>query len=704
MDDAHLRPERPIESAADDRLGRGEFVRRLASALISTDGSKARGVVVGIVGSWGSGKTSILNLLAANLAGRTPKPTVIRFDPWLVSGREDLILALLREMHAVLQEDSKTREAASKLLDAAAPYVAMLGRVSDAILPGSGKALDSLSQHAKERLEGPASLLALKKAVLHALATAPCPIVVVIDELDRLRDEEIRVVAQLVRAVADFPHVSYVLAYDQRRVEEALRSDLPGSPEERRERGRAYLEKLVHIPLDLPMAMKGEMRDLLGRELEGILAENKIDAAEMERERARWLLDLLVSDVFKTPRDVLRATGAYRVMLGMVGREVAPDDLLAFAALRTRFPNVHQAVSREPWKFVYQFDELRSAVFWVADMQAERNSGDDSAREDRLRRRFTDAGLDDGGRRLVEFLFPDLAPKNQAVPAPEPPSPDALKNWRALTTALRLGLPPGTVSRDEALRLFTADESAVATALAESAKRGMLPDLLERASELYPFVPDMAPAFWRAAARLFRRTRGPWSDVSNTLRDSGGMARMIDRRIEQAPQDGPAFLALIKVLIESGDAHIAPVWLQTHIVAYGMYGEQESDLQLTRCFLDEGTVTLLVEHQSTWVGEAFLTGDLFHELHHGLALHQVSLAGRWTDAHHARMRELAADADGIDQFAMVFFGGNVRTQRSDIARLISWDVVAPLLRARHDVLAGTGERPLVRAAIEKALS
>jgi hypothetical protein len=53
--------------------------------------------------------------------------------------------------------------------------------------------------------------------------------------VDRVEDEEIRTVAQLVRSVADFPGISYVLAYDSKRVIQALGN---GAMDQREERGR----------------------------------------------------------------------------------------------------------------------------------------------------------------------------------------------------------------------------------------------------------------------------------------------------------------------------------------------------------------------------------------------------------------------------------------------------------------------------------
>jgi predicted KAP-like P-loop ATPase len=70
-------------------------VTRLTTALIDTKTDKATGVVVGITGPWGSGKSSILNLVSLEIRRTAPKALVLPFDPWLISGRNDLISEFL---------------------------------------------------------------------------------------------------------------------------------------------------------------------------------------------------------------------------------------------------------------------------------------------------------------------------------------------------------------------------------------------------------------------------------------------------------------------------------------------------------------------------------------------------------------------------------------------------------------------------------
>lgn len=80
--------DRPIERPTEDKLERERFIERLADAVIAGN-SKATGVIIGITGPWGSGKSSILNLLANHISETRPEAIVVRFDPWLISGRND---------------------------------------------------------------------------------------------------------------------------------------------------------------------------------------------------------------------------------------------------------------------------------------------------------------------------------------------------------------------------------------------------------------------------------------------------------------------------------------------------------------------------------------------------------------------------------------------------------------------------------------
>ena len=86
--------ERPIESEGDDRLLRRDLVARLLGALVDLEG-RATGIVLGLAGPGGSGKSSILNLVAEMAETRYPATIVVTFNPWLANSRNGLIHAPL---------------------------------------------------------------------------------------------------------------------------------------------------------------------------------------------------------------------------------------------------------------------------------------------------------------------------------------------------------------------------------------------------------------------------------------------------------------------------------------------------------------------------------------------------------------------------------------------------------------------------------
>ena len=92
--------DRALQTGESDLLGRGAFVRNLATILCNAP--KGDSVVFALYGKWGEGKTSTLTLLDAEFAARSGNneavPVVIRFNPWVFSGREHLFNAFFEDI------------------------------------------------------------------------------------------------------------------------------------------------------------------------------------------------------------------------------------------------------------------------------------------------------------------------------------------------------------------------------------------------------------------------------------------------------------------------------------------------------------------------------------------------------------------------------------------------------------------------------
>jgi hypothetical protein len=77
-----------------------------------------------------------------------------------------------------------------------------------------------------------ADILTQKKAIVNLLKKQKDRILIVIDDIDRLNNDQIRQVFQLVTAVANFPNVTYLLSFDKEIVVNALAEVQKGNGEE----------------------------------------------------------------------------------------------------------------------------------------------------------------------------------------------------------------------------------------------------------------------------------------------------------------------------------------------------------------------------------------------------------------------------------------------------------------------------------------
>jgi hypothetical protein len=92
--------DNPIDDPSADRLGRRIAAEHLAADLCDLDASE--GYVVAVTGPWGSGKTSLVNLIRKALADEPVLP-VIDFNPWMFSGASQLVEFFFQELSAQLR-------------------------------------------------------------------------------------------------------------------------------------------------------------------------------------------------------------------------------------------------------------------------------------------------------------------------------------------------------------------------------------------------------------------------------------------------------------------------------------------------------------------------------------------------------------------------------------------------------------------------
>ena len=296
-----------------DELRRQHFADAIAAQLVALKDDER--IVIALEGPWGSGKTWLLERVAEKL----DRQVVVRFNPWLVGHADDLVERFLDELVTALVVGDQLQKVGRALLKYKSVFV-KAGAVLDptGVVTRAGDALDAFV--------GRQTVFDAKASVASELVAAKRPVVVFIDDIDRLQPDEIREVMRLVRVVGDLPAVRYVLAYEPVRVALAVGDGDVG-------RGRDYLQKMVELAVPMPAPDHDDLGDMCARMLLALPGMAELEDAQRNR-----LLNRCVFPFISTPREVERIVAQARFDSTVYGADVAVVDVVALAALRITVP------------------------------------------------------------------------------------------------------------------------------------------------------------------------------------------------------------------------------------------------------------------------------------------------------------------------------------------------------------------------------
>jgi hypothetical protein len=359
MSTTRFRSDRPIEQSSQDALERADFARRLAQNIQAWDGRES--LVIGIHGDWGSGKSSVKNLVLERLREFGDQaPRILHFNPWMISGEQHVAEAFFLETELVLAEeelgkDGKQRAAVwrryarhfetlaklSSAVDVALPFIGAvpgLGKMmADRLREGAG-----LAENAASSLDAKAMPIdAQREEVRKLFQQLRRKLVIVIDDLDRLTDEEIRIMFRIVKATADFPNTVFLLLFQKSTVAKAL-DPICG------DQGEVFLQKIVQVELGLPALPANKLAAFWEEGVTELVGKDLLNELNAGGRLLQLWLDGLQC-YFRNRRDVTRFLNSFGFMASGFCKEgvweVNVLDLMVVEAVRLFDPEIYRIIA-----------------------------------------------------------------------------------------------------------------------------------------------------------------------------------------------------------------------------------------------------------------------------------------------------------------------------------------------------------------------
>ena len=342
--------EKPIILGKEDLLGRAKIANELSREIKSYKNENS--LTIGIVGKWGSGKTSFINMVLESFKGNN-NYIVIKFNPWNISSRKQLISDFFLQLSNNIEKKGSNEiiEAIGKSLGTLSKFFKPLGFIPAlSVLSTIGDITEKASEFINEYVESEKEdLESLKDNINNELTNFDKKIIIVIDDIDRLCDDEIREIFQLVKSIADFKNTIYILSYDREIVTKAL-------DKTQQDKGEEYLEKIVQVPLVLPYISKSDLDKIFINRLNITI---NIPDEEYDNSYFSEIYYNGLAENFENLRDIERYMNVFSLGINLAREELNINDYIVITLIKVFEPDLYEYIKNNKEYFSgTKFDEF----------------------------------------------------------------------------------------------------------------------------------------------------------------------------------------------------------------------------------------------------------------------------------------------------------------------------------------------------------
>lgn len=296
---------------------------------------KDSGFSCAIDGIWGIGKTTLINFLKEEIENdKNFKIKVIDFSPWNIFDDQNLI----NEFFGLLKRAIEEEDSGLKIKKIITQYYKIIIE-GVKLLPTVNKLnvlIDSLVNHFQKIQTQ--TVYSLKNELYNYLKYEyeGQDLLIIIDDVDRMTDKEIMILMKLIKEIADFPHITYLLSLDKNNVAKSI-NHISKYPEKNKY-GYNYLDKFVQLWWTLPIINSETLFVYLTEKLTNIISS---EIFKFEKEYFEFICKQIIfyrDDV--TFRKIKLLYNTYISNYETMGKYTNFCDLLAYTWIELFYPDL----------------------------------------------------------------------------------------------------------------------------------------------------------------------------------------------------------------------------------------------------------------------------------------------------------------------------------------------------------------------------
>ncbi len=336
----------PITSAEQDIFNRKKYTCELSEGLLKSKYESS--FVVGLYGAWGSGKTSLLNMILEKITNeknikensipkqiaqtinlrrfsKEEKIIIFQFNPWMCTNPHQLV----NQFFLQLANEFKKNNINSDIF-----YIIL--KYSKIVLSSNPKQVGFIRFIINYIFQINAEIQSVKKKFIKIISEENIKLFITIDDIDRLSEQEIIAVFQLVKALGDFPNTIYFLSFDYEIVTNALNKI-------HENKGKEYLEKIVQVSIPMPKAKSIDLERIFNSKLESLLSEQEKNNFHEQDVKFRWyeIYEGGIKSYINSIRDINRFMNTFSLIFQQIGNETDFIDLVGITCLQVFEPNLY---------------------------------------------------------------------------------------------------------------------------------------------------------------------------------------------------------------------------------------------------------------------------------------------------------------------------------------------------------------------------